>query len=239
MIRALSKRAISAELLIRHPNVTTFTYTKLLNCETSEEDKPRIDFIWPRHTVSDVEDDMLAGLRSFFTQFDVILVSDQVEVEPGGVVTPRVRDLLTMLSAEYPEKVVWVDSRIHSEEYRGLILKPNQEEAEAASMRMFGAPREFAKLREHAQAPLLLVTHGGDGVLMVDTNGESWIPTKKNTAPVDICGAGDSFSAGAALALAVTKDPRAAIEFGHLVASITITKRGTGTASPEEVLALC
>jgi sugar/nucleoside kinase (ribokinase family) len=55
--------------------------------------------------------------------------------------------------------------------------------------------------------------------------------------PVDICGAGDSFSAGAALALKVTGDPLAAIRFGNLVASITIMKKGTGTASPEEVLA--
>jgi sugar/nucleoside kinase (ribokinase family) len=54
---------------------------------------------------------------------------------------------------------------------------------------------------------------------------------------VDICGAGDSFSAGAALALKVTGDPVAAVRFGNLVASITIMKKGTGTASPEEVLA--
>jgi sugar/nucleoside kinase (ribokinase family) len=54
---------------------------------------------------------------------------------------------------------------------------------------------------------------------------------------VDICGAGDSFSAGASLALRVTGSPEEAARFGNLVASITIMKKGTGTASPEEVLA--
>ena len=54
--------------------------------------------------------------------------------------------------------------------------------------------------------------------------------------PVDICGAGDAFSAGAATALAVTGSPVEAVEFGNLVASITIMKKGTGTASPAEVL---
>ena len=53
---------------------------------------------------------------------------------------------------------------------------------------------------------------------------------------MDICGAGDSFSAGAALALRVTGDPLAAAAFGNLVASVTIMKKGTGTASPEELL---
>ena len=43
--------------------------------------------------------------------------------------------------------------------------------------------------------------------------------------------------AGAAMALAVTHDAAAAARFGNLVASITIMKRGTGTASPREVLA--
>jgi sugar/nucleoside kinase (ribokinase family) len=55
--------------------------------------------------------------------------------------------------------------------------------------------------------------------------------------PVDICGAGDSFTAGAALTLAATGSAVAAARFGNLVASITIRKKGTGTASPKEVLA--
>jgi hypothetical protein len=38
------------------------------------------------------------------------------------------------------------------------------------------------------------------------------------------------------MALRVTGDPIGAVEFGNLVASITIMKKGTGTASPEEVL---
>ena len=63
-----------------------------------------------------------------------------------------------------------------------------------------------------------------------------WVRTRPIANPVDICGAGDSFSAGASLALAVTGDPIQAAEFGNLVASITIMKKGTGTASPAEVL---
>jgi sugar/nucleoside kinase (ribokinase family) len=39
------------------------------------------------------------------------------------------------------------------------------------------------------------------------------------------------------LTLAVTGDPLTAARFGNMVASITIMKKGTGTASPGEVLA--
>jgi sugar/nucleoside kinase (ribokinase family) len=62
------------------------------------------------------------------------------------------------------------------------------------------------------------------------------VPTKNVAHPVDICGAGDSFSAGAALALSITNSPDEALRFGNMVASITIMKKGTGIATPAEVL---
>ena len=43
-------------------------------------------------------------------------------------------------------------------------------------------------------------------------------------------------TAGAAMALVVTGDPLQAARIGNLVAGITIMKKGTGTASPEEVI---
>jgi sugar/nucleoside kinase (ribokinase family) len=39
------------------------------------------------------------------------------------------------------------------------------------------------------------------------------------------------------MALAAGASPEDAARFGNLVASITIMKKGTGTASPQEVLA--
>ncbi|MEO7652844.1 MAG: PfkB family carbohydrate kinase, partial [Bryobacteraceae bacterium] len=66
--------------------------------------------------------------------------------------------------------------------------------------------------------------------------GENWVAARKVEKPVDICGAGDSFMAGASLALRATGLPADAARFGHLVASVTIMKQGTGTASPGEVM---
>lgn len=81
-----------------------------------------------------------------------------------------------------------------------------------------------------------MVTDGPNGVLVVEPGQNIFCRTKPISQPVDICGAGDSFSAGAALALAVTRSPVEAAHFGNLVASVTIMKPGTGTASPAEVL---
>jgi rfaE bifunctional protein kinase chain/domain len=233
---ALSARRISHELLVDAPGVPTFTYTKLINARTGEEDLPRIDFVYANPLPERVEGEFIARLEGAAPAYDVILVSDQAETSHGGVITPAVRAALSRLALALPGKLIWVDSRLRAEHFRHAVVKPNQQEAEAASVRALGR-LDYPELRRHMQAPCLIVTHGGKGALVVDAGGETWVPVKAVAHPVDICGAGDSFSAGAAMALAVTGDAIQATRFGNLVAGITIMKKGTGTASPDEVRA--
>jgi sugar/nucleoside kinase (ribokinase family) len=115
------------------------------------------------------------------------------------------------------------------------MVKPNRAEAEAACEQLFGQV-DFRRLREHLGARAVMVTHGPQGALVVEEGRETWAQPWAVEKPVDICGAGDSFAAGTALTMAVTGDPVAAASFGNLVASITVMKKGTGTASPEEVM---
>jgi len=234
--RALGARGISAELCVRTPAMQTFTYTKVINARTGVEDQRRLDFINTTPLAADVERQVLDRLQMAVESFDVILIADQAETSQGGVVTPAVRDLLAELAPQYPERIFFADSRARINLFRNVILKPNRQEAEGACRELFGRV-DFAALLRHTQAPLMLVTHGPDGVMTVDESGETWVRGQTVENPVDICGAGDSFSAGASLALRVTGSAEQAARFGNLVASITIMKKGTGTASPEEVLA--
>jgi len=232
---ALTSRGISPELLVEARGVPTFTYTKLLNSQTGEEDLPRVDFVNTSPLPAAAEQDLIARLDREAPSYDVIVVSDQAETSQGGVITPLVRKAVLRIAAAHPEIVVWVDSRRRAELFRGVVVKPNQSEAEAASLRALGRV-DFPALRAHMSAPLLIVTHGGHGAEVLSERAVEWVPATAVKDPVDICGAGDSFSAGASMALKVSGDPIAAAAFGNLVASITIMKKGTGTASPSEVL---
>ncbi len=229
--RALRERGIEDNLLIEVPGMQTFTYTKLLNATTGLEDLPRVDFLFTQP----VEERMIEALRESASGYDVILVSDQSEVESAGSVTEGVRKLLGDLAASDPSRVVWADSRLRIERFGNGIIKCNREEADAACRRL-GFERDYNRLRRASGARSLLVTHGPEGVFVADDSGGDWVKTKPVKNPVDICGAGDSFSAGAALALAATGSLREAAAFGNLVASVTIMKPGTGTASPQEVI---
>jgi rfaE bifunctional protein kinase chain/domain len=234
--RALGARHISADLCVRTPAMQTFTYTKAINARTGVEDQPRLDFINTASLPREVERQILDNLQMSVDSYDVILIADQAETSQGGVVTPAVRELLAELAPLYPERIFMADSRARIHLFRNVILKPNCQEAESACLQLFGRV-DLRALRGHAQAPLMFVTHGPEGVLVVGESGEKWVHGRPTADPVDICGAGDSFSAGASLALQVTGSPAEAARFGNLVASITIMKKGTGTASPEEVLA--
>jgi sugar/nucleoside kinase (ribokinase family) len=233
---ALNRRGIQSDLLVRVPRWQTFTYTKLLNLETGAEDQPRVDYINTQPTPEEAERQILNHFQSCGGDFDVILVSDQAETEHGGVVTPAVRSLVGSLALEHPDRVYWVDSRMRPELFRNVIVKPNQQEAEAACQRLFGATDYVALLRQIG-GPFLMVTAGPRGALVVGNQSLEWVRGRGIENPVDICGAGDSFSAGASMALAVTGSAREAARIGNLVASVTIMKKGTGTASPAEVLA--
>lgn len=233
---ALAARGIDGSLLLEVPQAQTFTYTKLINAESGEEDLPRVDFVVTKPLAEEIDLELVRRFLANVEKFDVILVSDQAETSAGGVVSAAMRGALESIASAYPEKVIWVDSRARAELFQGVIVKPNLKEATEASRRVLGRV-DFPALRTASRMPLLWVTHGGEGVKIYSEAGETWVKTEPIENPVDICGAGDSFSAGAACAFAVSRDPATAARFGNRVASITIMKRGTGTASPAELLA--
>lgn len=233
--RALERNGISSALAVHSSELPTFTYTKLINTTTSAEDRPRVDFVYTQPVPYGIETQLIDRLRDCWAGYDVVLVSDQAETAQGGIVTERVRSAIGELAAAHRSTVVWVDSRMRGEHFRNVLVKCNVDEANAASMRAFAAI-DFARLREHIGDRPLIVTAGGEGAHIFEPAGDRLVPARAVAQPVDICGAGDSFSAGGALALAVTGSPVLAAEFGNRVASITIMKPGTGTASPAEIV---
>jgi len=233
LVRALIARGIDASDLIRSSALQTFTYTKLINATNRVEDQPRIDFIHAEPLAADVESQVLERLREIADEFDAIIALDQSETPESGIVTAGMRDILSQL----PNKIIWADSRIRSEHFRNVIVKVNRQEAVAACQRL-GLSADYSALRQTLNAPSLFVTEGADGVRIATPTGVRHVVTKPIENPVDICGAGDSFSAGAVCALALGATESEAAHFGNLVASITVMKPGTGTASPAELLAL-
>ncbi len=231
---AMAARGIDTSSLVESEEMQTFTYTKLLNRLTGEEDLPRVDWINLRPLPAPAEAALLDVLRVEGPAADVTIVSDQAETDSGGVVTAAVRAELGRLAAAGGN--VWVDSRRRIELYRDAYLKPNEDEAADALVRTGWTDCEA--LRRETRSPGLVVTHGAEGAQVYDASGSRRIAGRRIEHPVDICGAGDSFSAAAACVLALTGDLAQAARWGNLAASLTILQRGTGTARAEDLLAI-
>ncbi len=235
LVEALEARGIDSTQLVRTREVPTFTYTKIINAATGIEDRPRIDFVFANPLPLAVESELLARFHRLAPAADAVIISDQAETNAGGVVTETMRQALTEIASAYPNKVILVDSRKRGELYRRVLVKVNEQEAEECCVRL--GCQDYQTLRSQIDYPALLVTCGSAGALLVQADREIHVPTQPVQNPVDICGAGDSFNAGLAIALSLTNNMVQAVQFGHRIASITIMKPGTGTASPEEVLA--
>lgn len=234
--RALAKRRIDYKQLVASPDIQTFTYSKVINRDTGIEDRPRFDFINNKTIPGDVEDQLIVNFSSVYSQYDIIFVADQAETIEGGVVTDAFREVISEVAEAEKDKLVIADSRRRIHKFRGVIAKPNADEADAASRELFSRI-DYQKLRRSIGPRPMLVTHAEQGVLLVRDGSEKLIPAVPVGDPVDACGAGDSFGAGMALALHAGADYEDAARFGVMVSSVTIMKHGTGTASPREVLA--
>jgi len=213
-------RGVDASNVFSTPGRRTPTYTKPMY---GVKELNRLDIKNRLPTPRAVEDAILARLDAAWPQADALLVLDQVSEEDCGVVTRRVRDRLAELGARDPGKFVLADSRERIALFRNVCVKPNE--------------RELAGGRiDPGRAAFFTRGERGIELQLPDGRPATGIPAYPVAGPVDICGAGDSCSAGIASAMVSGATLEQAAAFGNLTASITIRQIGvTGTATPEQV----
>ena len=234
----LASRGIRTDGWVESAERWTTTYIKpVLMGYHSEQEDARLDFENTTALSEGEEDRVLERLEEALPGLDAILVVDQLEV--NGVVTGRIRSRLNDLAAHHPEKIFLVDSRIQIGEFRGMVLKPNQVEAAAGLGLKQSEPQELRAIgRRLSQAcgRTTFITVGDQGVWVCEPDWQEQIPAVPAAPPFDIVGAGDTFMAAVAAALAAGASPVEAGTLANLAAAVTVEKLNqTGTATPDEI----
>ncbi|HOG45442.1 MAG TPA: PfkB family carbohydrate kinase [Anaerolineae bacterium] len=214
----------------------------LLSGHGHEQEDARLDFVNTQPLPAAAEGDLLAAVQALLPRLQAVIVADY---SPVGVVTPHLREALSDLAASTPKVVFMADSRHDPAALAHMALKPNEVEAARALFPGRDAaavtPEELA-----AAAPTLVaragrpvyITLGGRGCLVCTPGGATYLPAVPADAPSDPVGAGDTFVAAAAAALAAGATPTEAGQLASLAAAVTVRKlRVTGTATPAEILA--
>jgi len=212
--------------IVTTPLRRTPTYTKPMY---GKSELNRLDIKNRTPTSVALEDAILGRLEAAFTRFDALLVLDQVSENDCGTITRQVRERVAKLAAQRGDIFILADSRERIGDFRNVCAKPNAIEYAKATQRETSLAATIGR-------PVFF-TQGERGIVLMLPSGEtSLAPAYPVLGPVDICGAGDSGSAGIACAMVSGATHLEAAAFGNLVASITIQQLGTtGTATPDLV----
>ncbi|MCG3147045.1 MAG: Bifunctional protein HldE [Verrucomicrobiae bacterium] len=230
-----------AGLLTQTDEWDTPVYVKPLR-EDREEN--RLDFGNFNRLTDTLATELLRRLETALPELDAVIINEQIRT---GIHTPFTQARLNQLFRAHPGKIFIVDARYNPAVYEHCLHKLNDREA----TRLTGAthqPDDLIILDEARQAAQdlftrwrqpVIVTRGARGAIAVDATGLQLVPGLHIVNPTDPVGAGDSFLAGLAAALATGRSTVEAATFGNFVAGVTVQKLfQTGTATPAEILAI-
>ena len=179
---------------------------------------------------------LLAGVRRWLPETDIVLISDYAKGLIGGAF---VRELL-VLAARH-RKAVAVDPKVqHVPLFRGVtVLTPNHHEAAAAARIPLRTEADLLRvgqaLLRRLRARAILITRGEQGMSLFEAGrAVTHIPAVAREV-YDVTGAGDTVMAALSLALAAGSDLRQAAVIANYAAGIVVGKRGTATVTRTEL----
>jgi rfaE bifunctional protein kinase chain/domain len=189
-------------------------------------------------------------------------LSGQVAADMRGVIESALRGASACVLSDYAKGVVTSEIARHAisvataaglpvivdpkqrdfSVYRGAtVITPNLHELEAAAHAVtagnFEVERAARALLPIVAGAALLVTRSADGMSLYRQDQPALNVPALAKEVFDVTGAGDTVVATIALALGAGIALEQAIELASVAAAIAVSKRGTSTVSPDELLA--
>jgi D-beta-D-heptose 7-phosphate kinase/D-beta-D-heptose 1-phosphate adenosyltransferase len=202
----------------------------------------RFDEGSPEPVERDVERALIDRVGRLHAWAEAILISDY----GYGILTePLIAALATLQRRRHRLLVVDAKQPDRHAALAPTAVKPNYGEA----VRLLGLPPLMAtsdravQMEEHAgrlldacNARYAAVTLDHDGALLLERDAASYRTYARPTSNDRASGAGDTFAAAFALALAAGADGATATEAGSAAAAVAVGKEGTATCTGDELL---
>jgi len=220
---------------ILRDGMATTTKTRVLAGQnySPKQQVIRIDYENDGVIAKGVRSALIEYLRNASDRAHAIVLSDY----GYGVVDQRLFDKAKRLANDRKIPLV-VDSRFRLREFAGATsATPNLEEVENLLGSSFNDD-DCVELCRKLGYESLLVTCGNEGMLLIEPGASPQrIAAVGSTVPVDVTGAGDTVIAAFSLALAAGLNFRDAAVIANHAGGIVVMKKGTATASIDELLA--
>lgn len=171
---------------------------------------------------------------------DAIIFLDQLDSVDCGVITHRMRQHIAVLADNYPNLLIYIDSRKHIADVDNrAIRKCNENEfTRAFSLRKRLLPAACRELSRGAVAPVI-VTLGESGTIAGIEGELLSAPAIRHHSETDSRGAEDAFTSGYISAKLAGITGESSLIFGNIIASCCVSQIATtGHITVEEILFL-
>lgn len=238
LLEAFHKANVDTSLMVKDVSRPTSTKTRIsaASKQSVTQQIVRIDRESNNPVSAKIESKLINTIYEKAKDFDAILLSDY----GIGVVTPNIIDAVSEIAKK--ENIIYaVDAQTYLTRFKqATVITPNQPEAENTLNRKLETYEDVVvgakELVESANLKMILITRGGEGMVLVEKSGRiTSIPAFNKSDVFDVTGAGDTVVGTLILALASNLDPRHAAVLGNLAASIVIRHFGAAVTTIEEL----
>ncbi|MCK4778398.1 MAG: D-glycero-beta-D-manno-heptose-7-phosphate kinase, partial [Actinomycetia bacterium] len=211
----------------------TITKTRII---AVQQHVVRID----REKIFDINQEYINRIFNFIkkniNEFDAIILSDYAK----GIISTKLAGKIISLARKY-KKIITVDPKpVNFNNYRGVtMITPNISETKAAYKKNINTEQDLIRagieLRKKYNVKAFLITRGSNGMALFMNKQEPIFIETLAQEVYDVTGAGDTVISAYTLALAAGASFITAAMVANMAAGIVVGKRGTATATIEEL----
>lgn len=240
LVKHFRHKKIPVSGVLKDKSYTTVTKTRILAgmAHTSRQQVVRVDREPQTVPNAHLTRELYLAARNYAHASDAVLVSDY----GYGAATPAIVNTLRDKGKIGAMPIV-LDSRYRMLQYSGITAAtPNEPEVEEALCLRIGHDWEKLlsageQLMQRMKLQSLVITRGRDGMVAFNHKHKPVdIPIVGSDQVADVTGAGDTVIASFTAALAAGATTEEAAQIANYAGGIVVMKRGTATASQEELL---
>ncbi|MDD3149904.1 MAG: PfkB family carbohydrate kinase [Candidatus Gastranaerophilales bacterium] len=239
LMETLQKSKIDTTQMVLDKNRPTSTKTRISGFSTQSVTQQivRIDKEIDALVSENIESEIIEKIEKSLPNCDGVILSDYAT----GMMTEKIIKTTISLAKKYNIPVA-VDTQQELSRFQGVtVLTPNQPDAEKDLGYQIKDEKTLLKagrdLLDKTSAEMILLTRGGDGMILFERNGKiTNIPAFNKTDVFDVTGAGDTVVASFILALASGASAADAATIGNLAASIVVRHFGCATTTIDELI---
>lgn len=235
LLELCKENKINTEKIFIDKNRPTTVKTRILNqngAQILRIDKELAENIAHKH-VENIQNALISEIE----KYDIILLSDYLK----GVLTDELTKIIIDIANKNGVKVIVDVKGDNSLKYCGaFMLKPNLKELEILSGMSVNSKEKIInacrKIKEQANLSSIVVTLGGEGMLLLSENNDVVEIRTKAKEVFDVTGAGDTVLAYLGAMIANRFSLEDAMEIANYAAGIKVGYVGTKPVKLEDVI---